>query len=70
MGAQESRSAAGHRDEGPDYYELLGVEETATQAEIKVQISFSCRKIPGREMLTPRFEPEEIVQKASTNPSS
>lgn len=39
MGAQESRSTAGHKDQGPDYYELLEVEETATQDEIKVYTS-------------------------------
>jgi hypothetical protein len=49
MGAQESRSAASHKDQKPDYYELLGVEETATQDEIKVLISFSCRQILDQE---------------------
>lgn len=41
MGAQESRRSAGADDgttkeAAPDYYELLGVEDTATQDEIKV----------------------------------
>lgn len=41
MGAQESRRGASADDgttkeAAPDYYELLGIEDTATQDEIKV----------------------------------
>lgn len=44
MGAQESRRGASADDgttneAAPDYYELLGIEETATQDEIKVNLA-------------------------------
>ena len=71
MGARESRAQNPEDVEGqagpPDYYELLEVDENATQDEIRVRVGVSSfaeyRKFFDHELL-------EIIQKTSPNTSS
>lgn len=72
MGAQESRSngsGGSEQEKAADYYELLGIEESATQDEIKVLRYPHIEKYLRSLTLNTLFLPKESIPEACTDSS-